>query len=229
MLQLIVFDMDGVIVDTEYLDFQLQSAYIKSLSANPEQLTHDDFSNLVGRSGTDLLMQIKELSQTELSFDEIEQGLADIEKEKYQAENYLPLFRSDITAILQYARGQGILLAVASSTQKPYLLDILKNCEIEEYFDLVVSGQDFPESKPNPAIYQSVLQKLGVPASKAVAVEDSPSGIEAAKGAGIYTIAYLEERMAVDQSQADILAKDMKEVLSHVRKRHLQTLTKNDF
>ena len=47
----IIFDMDGVIVDTEYLDFKLQSAYIKSIAKNPEKLSHEDFSSLVGRTG----------------------------------------------------------------------------------------------------------------------------------------------------------------------------------
>ncbi|MEX2785052.1 HAD family hydrolase [Streptococcus sp. H49] len=222
MIKAIIFDMDGVIVDTEYLDFQLQSAYIKSLSSFPEQLTHDDFSHLVGRSGQDLLARIKALTKTHLTFDDIEEGLRRIEQKKYQPAVYLPLFRTGITAILQYAKEQHISLAVASSTQKTYLLDILKNCGIKEDFDLVVSGEDFPKSKPDPALYQFVLNYFDLSPSQALAVEDSPSGIKAAKSAGIYTIAYEEKRMAVDQSQADTKAKDMKEVLELIKQRNSQ-------
>ena len=217
MIKLIVFDMDGVIVDTEYLDFQLQQAYIKEIAKEPSKLTHEDFSRLVGRSGVDLFRRIKQLSQTSLSFEEIEQGLQKVEAEKYCKESYLPLFRKDIIAILEYAKAHHIALAVASSTQKKYILDILVNCGIRDYFDVIVSGEDFEASKPDPAIYLSVLNQLSVPGHQALAVEDSPSGIAAAKNAGLKTVAYEEKRMAVDQKQADYIAEDMQDILDYIK------------
>lgn len=217
MIKLIVFDMDGVIVDTEYLDFQLQQAYIKEIAKEPSKLTHDDFSRLVGRSGKDLLRRIKKLSQSDLADEEIERGLQRVEAQKYRKESYLPLFRQDILAVLDYARAHDIALAVASSTQKKYIFEILTNCGIQDYFDAVVSGEDFEASKPNPAIYLSVLNRLGIPSEQALAVEDSASGIAAAKKAGMKTVAYEEKRMAIDQSQADYVAKDMLDILDYIK------------
>ncbi|SUN77061.1 haloacid dehalogenase [Streptococcus massiliensis] len=72
MLKAIVFDMDGVIVDTEYVDFQLQSELVKKIAKKPERLTHADFSRLVGRSYENLLEAIKAISQTDLSLVGIE-------------------------------------------------------------------------------------------------------------------------------------------------------------
>lgn len=217
MIKLIVFDMDGVIVDTEYLDFQLQQAYIKEIAKEPSKLTHNDFSRLVGRSGKDLLRRIKKLSQSDLADEEIERGLQRVEAQKYRKESYLPLFRQDILAVLDYARAHDIALAVASSTQKKYIFEILTNCGIQDYFDAVVSGEDFEASKPNPAIYLSVLNRLGIPSEQALAVEDSASGIAAAKKAGMKTVAYEEKRMAIDQSQADYVAKDMLDILDYIK------------
>ncbi|MGT2949110.1 HAD family hydrolase [Streptococcus devriesei] len=217
MIKLIVFDMDGVIVDTEYLDFQLQQAYIKEIAKEPSKLTHDDFSRLVGRSGKDLLRRIRKLSQSDLAEEEIERGLQRVEAQKYRKESYLPLFRQDILAVLDYARAHDIALAVASSTQKKYIFEILTNCGIQDYFDAVVSGEDFETSKPNPAIYLSVLNRLGIPSEQALAVEDSASGIAAAKKAGMKTVAYEEKRMAIDQSQADYVAKDMLDILDYIK------------
>ncbi|MGT2925322.1 HAD family hydrolase [Streptococcus caviae] len=217
MIKLIVFDMDGVIVDTEYLDFQLQQEYIKTIAQNPAALTHEDFSSLVGRSGKDLLTRIKKLSQLDLADETIEQGLQRVEAQKYRKESYLPLFRKDIFAVLEYAKANHIALGVASSTQKKYILEILTNCGIKDYFDVIVSGEDFEASKPDPAIYLSVLKRLGVPSEQALAVEDSPSGIASAKGAGMRTVAYEEKRMTIDQSQADYVAKDMLDILDYIK------------
>ena len=217
MLEAIIFDMDGVIVDTEYIDFQLQSEMIKSIAKQPDSLTHADFSNLVGRSYQDLLKVIKKISQTDLSFSEIEEKLEQIAENRYSLLDYNLLFRKDITAILEFAKEREIKLAVASSSLKSHILQVLRTCAIENYFDLVVSGEDFASSKPDPAIYLAAIDRLGVLASRAVAVEDSSYGILAAKDAGIKVIAYEETRMLVDQSLADYRGKDMKEIFQVIQ------------
>ena len=71
MFQLLVFDMDDVIVDTEYLDFQLQQAFVCLFSSSPNELSQQDFSILVGKSYTALYRCIKQLSQTSLSLETI--------------------------------------------------------------------------------------------------------------------------------------------------------------
>ncbi|MGT2930365.1 HAD family hydrolase [Streptococcus dentasini] len=218
MIKLIIFDMDGVIVDTEYLDFQLQQNYIKQIAHNPSQLTFKDFSELVGRSGQDLLERIKRLSQTSLSLSEIAAGLGEIERVKYRKENCLSLFRKDVLAVLEYARAEGIALALASSTKRDYIKTVLTTCGIKEYFDAIVSGEDFEKSKPNPEIYLAVLERLAISSGEALAIEDSPSGIAAAKGADLTVLAYREDRLGIDQSLADYMAEDMRDILAFVKK-----------
>ena len=216
-LKLIVFDLDGVIVDTEYLDFQLQSGYLRSIASPSVTLGVKDFSSLVGRSGQDLLMQVKNLTQIEKTFAEITAGLKKIEAKKYHPDNYLPLFRQDIVPLLQYAKEQRLLLAVASSTALNYLLDILDNCGIRNYFDLIVSGEDFESSKPHPEIYLSVLKALHVAPDEAIAIEDSSAGIAAAKAAGMDVIAYEEKRFLIDQTQANLICKNMRAIFCHIK------------
>ena len=198
MLKAIVFDMDGVIVDTEYVDFQLQSELVKKIAKKPERLTHADFSRLVGRSYENLLEAIKAISQTDLSLVGIEQRLNEIAEQKYFQLDYRPLFREKIVDILDYAKEQGIKLAVASSSREEHILEVLRACGIRDYFDVIVSGENFSESKPNPAIYQAALRSLNVAANQAVAIEDSSYGILAAKSANLTVIAYEETRMLVD-------------------------------
>lgn len=225
MLEAIIFDMDGVIVDTEYVDFQLQSQMIRSIAKNPERLTHADFSSLVGRSYGDLVEAIKDLSQTDLSLEEIEERLEQVAEQKYFQMDYATLFRKDMIQILDFAKERGIKLAVASSSRKAHILEVLQACGIESYFDLVVSGEDFEESKPNPAIYQAVLESLGVAADQALAIEDSTYGILAAKRAGLTVLAYEEKRMLVDQSLADYQGRDMLEIFKLIQ---IQYTNKNN-
>lgn len=223
MLQLLVFDMDGVIVDTEYLDFQLQQAFVCLFSSSPNELSQQDFSILVGKSYTALYRCIKQLSQTSLSLETIGHQLDKFAAEKYQEVNYQELFQKAIVQILLYARKNHIKVALVSSFRYQHIIEVLTSCGIKEYFDLIVSGEDFAESKPNPAIYQVILEKLDINVENAVAIENSFCGIAAVKSAGLKIIVYEEKRMPVDQSQADMVAKDMIEIFSI-----LQTLKESE-
>lgn len=216
MLKAIIFDMDGVIVDTEYLDFKLQSDFIKSISKSPENLTLEDFSGLVGRSGRDLWDRIRILSQNPVSDEAILAGLALIDEQKYNAETARKLFRKDIVKIIDFAKQHDIKLVVASSSPKKEILKVLDACGILQDFHLIVTGEDFVESKPNPAIYFHVLKTLDIAADQALVIEDSPSGIRAGKAAGIPVLAYQENRMLVDQSQADFILENMQAIYEKI-------------
>ncbi|MBP2624213.1 HAD family hydrolase [Streptococcus oricebi] len=217
MLKALFFDMDGVIVDTEYLDFQLQSQMIRSIAKEPDSLTHEDFSQLVGRSQQDLLEAIKNLSQTELSFAELEARLAEIAQQKYYQLDYEALFRKDILEIIAYAKKKGLILAVVSSSSREHIEEVLAACGLTDSFDFLISGADFTASKPHPAVYLAALKEAKLEASQALAIEDSYYGILAAKRAGLRVIAYEEERMQIDQSQADYRAKDMLALLELIK------------
>ncbi|CAM4213513.1 haloacid dehalogenase [Streptococcus penaeicida] len=216
MLKAIIFDMDGVIVDTEYLDFQLQSDYIKSISKTPENLTLEDFSALVGRSGRDLWDRIRYLSESDITDQEIVSNLHKIDEQKYNAQTARKLFRKDIVKIINFAKQHDIKLAVASSSPKKEILKVLDACGILQDFNLIVSGEDFVESKPNPAIYLHVLEILDIAPDQALVIEDSPSGIAAGKAAEIPVLAYQENRMLVDQSQADFILENMQAIYEKI-------------
>ena len=111
-------------------------------------------------------------------------------------------------------------MAIASSSHLAQIQNILTQCDIIQYFDLIVSGEQFERSKPDPTIYRHPLEKLGAQAKNAVAIEDSFFGIQAAKAAGISVIAYEEKRMHIDQSNADYCGKNMNDILAIIRQLH---------
>ena len=211
MVQAIIFDMDGVIVDTEFQDFRIQKEFIKR--ENPAvELSTTNFDELIGQSYEMLYTTLRKFIGSNDPLSEIKQRFEEFNALAYQSIDYRKLFRSDIRLILDWAKLNDVKLAVASSSTHDHILEVLEACQIKNYFDVIYSGEFVKESKPNPEIYLNTLRELGIKAQDTIAIEDSFYGISAAKAAGITTIAYKEIRVAVDQSGADYIAEDMQEV-----------------
>ncbi|MBN6067623.1 HAD family phosphatase [Aggregatibacter actinomycetemcomitans] len=220
MLQAIIFDMDGVIVDTEFLEYDLQAQFIESIKEHDRTLTPLERSEVVGKGLAEIPEIVKKLSGSSLSLEEIRQRYFDFFKQLFATVDYRAIFRADIQQIIDFAKQNGIKLAVASSSHLDHIQNILTECGIIQHFDFIVSGEQFKRSKPYPTIYRYTLEKLGVQAQNAIAIEDSFFGIQAAKLAGIPVIAYEEKRMLIDQSEADYCGKDMKEILRIIQQLH---------
>ncbi|BDR57067.1 haloacid dehalogenase [Xylocopilactobacillus apis] len=208
--------MDGVIVDTEYHDFQIQKAFIAEFNPN-HNFSDKDFLQLVGKSYEDLYRLLQKFLDDKLSIKEVEREFDRFSEKQYKNIDYQSLFRKDILFILDYAKEHKLSLAVASSSTRQHILEVLEACQIKDYFDVINSGEALQQSKPNPEIYLKTLNELNLAADECLTVEDSYYGITAAKNAGIKTIAYQETRMKIDQSNADVCAKNMLEVLDYVK------------
>ncbi|TNH04099.1 HAD-IA family hydrolase [Testudinibacter sp. TR-2022] len=222
MLEAIIFDMDGVIIDSEFIDFANQTAFIGSFIDDPQERAQLDTSVLVGKSYQDLYQTIAELIKHRLTLAEIEQQL-----DKYSAQSvknlyYPDILRHDIRHILDFATEHHIKVAVASSSRQHHIEHVLNECGIRPHFDLIVSGEHFPRSKPDPAIYNHTVATLQVDKNKVIVIEDSHYGIAAAKSAGLSVIAYEETRLPIDQSSADYCGKDMNAILTIIQCLHQQ-------
>ncbi|TYA89985.1 HAD family phosphatase [Aggregatibacter actinomycetemcomitans] len=220
MLQAIIFDMDGVIVDTEFLEYDLQAQFIEAIKEHDRTLTPLERSEVIGKGLAEIPEIVKKFSGSSLSLEEIRQRYFDFFKQLFATVDYRSIFRADIQQIIDFAKQNSIKLAVASSSHLDHIQNILTECGIIQHFDFIVSGEQFKRSKPGPTIYRYTLEKLGVQAQNAVAIEDSFFGIQAAKTAGIPVIAYEEKRMLIDQSEADYCGKDMKEILRVIQQLH---------
>ncbi|AOF52383.1 HAD family hydrolase [Rodentibacter caecimuris] len=220
MLQAIIFDMDGVIVDTEFLEYNLQAKFIESIKEHDRTLTQSERSEVVGKGLSEIPEIVKKLSNSSLPLEEIKRRYFDFFNQLFSTVNYLSIFRSDIQKIIDFAKQHHIKLAVASSSRLEHIQNILTKCDIIQHFDFIVSGEQFERSKPDPTIYRYTLEKLGVQAKNTVAIEVSFFGIQAAKSAGIPVIAYEEKRILIDQSEADYCGKDMSEILTIIQKLH---------
>ncbi|MEG9489305.1 HAD family phosphatase [Mannheimia indoligenes] len=220
MLQAIIFDMDGVIVDTEYLEFSLQKQFIEDLKEHSRPITLEQQSEVVGKCLKEIPVIVQKLSESSLLIEEIRSRYYAFFQNLFSTVDFRTIFRADIQKIIDFAKQNNIKLAVASSSAKSHIDNILTVCGIKDEFDFIVSGEQFEHSKPDPTIYRYTCEKLGVNPENAVAIEDSYYGMKSAKTAGLSVIGYEEKRMLIDQSLADYMGKDMNEILAVIQKLH---------
>jgi len=179
----LIFDFDGLIVDSEGPGFR---AWSELYASHGCALPFDKYAACIGTiGGFDLHGYLEE--QTGRSFDR-----ADLERACNS--RWLDLMHDQpllpgIASCVSSAKQRGLGLAIASSSTEEWVTRNLRKFELLGYFDAVCTSDHVSAVKPNPALYLLALEKLGVAAGEAIAFEDSPNGILAAKRAGLYCIA----------------------------------------
>lgn len=212
----VVFDNDGVIVDSEPLYGRITQEFVRSHGA---ELSAEDLGSLRGASEKDQLQIIAPYigCTTEEARD-----LSTRAFDEYFARN--PLNFADIEMpgvrdLIWWLHGQGIPLALASSSSMRDLEQVIDQCGLGGAFDAVVSGHDMPESKPNPAIYLEVFAQLGVDAAHSIVIEDSKYGVEAGLRAGAQVLALRTPEAPVDLTEASLAFDNHAQILRHLRDR----------
>jgi len=183
-LQALIFDMDGLMVDSESWAHE---SYNHVLAPYGPAMTDEEFAQLVGWRSIDKPSFFT--SRWNILEEELPRIIA------ARRPIFLEMMRERLAPmpgllpVIALARDHGLRLAVASSSRLSYLQMVLEGLGLADTFAVVVSGAELPRSKPDPAIYLATLERLGVPASAAVALEDSESGVAAARAAGLRVIA----------------------------------------
>lgn len=203
----VIFDMDGVIVDTENFYYDRRQAFFDGEGIDISEIPVATF---IGGSMRELWSEILHDNLSVAAIAALQQRY-----ENYKATHPLPyekLLFPDAIALLDFLNERQIKIALASSSQMSDILRALSVNQLTEKFDVILSGEDFEHTKPDPAIYLSALAKLGVAASEALVIEDSPKGIAAGKAAGATVWAVKPEKLDLDQSSADRIFDSLSEI-----------------
>lgn len=213
MIKAVIFDMDGVLIDSEgiYLDRLLEFAHTK----NPD-VKREDIAGTVGRTARDSWSIMEKAIDRGISWEELRQEYRD-GWQNYDEIDYTKIFRREIRSILAYLKENGYKLAVASSTQLPLVTRVLKENGIFDEFDMVVSGNMFQRSKPDPEIYLYTAEKLGVTPGECLVLEDSTVGIRSAHDAGMTVAALIDDRFGFDRTLADIEVEKPEDILLYLK------------
>lgn len=217
-LKAILFDMDGVIVDTELEDLKIQASFIRGINEEHARSSDDlDVSLLMGKSYGALKWQLHAFTGGAMDPDELWGRFLAFDKDCHTRIDMAALYRPETEEVLSLSERFGLRMAVVSSSPADRIEEVLSACGIRRRFDLIVSGELLERGKPDPTIYLNALEKLSFSPDECVAIEDSPHGIEAALGAGIRVIAYEETRVSVDQSAATWRVRDLTEAADIIR------------
>lgn len=178
----VVFDMDGVLVDTEVLWRQVRDEYAASIG---KVWSAEDQETTMGCSTATWSRIMVERLHLSLTHDQIAREIKSRLFAKYDA--HLPVRPGAIEAVKQIASNYKVALASGSPNELAEW--ILQRTGLDQVFLATMYGDDVIHGKPHPEIYLKVLEKIGVTPSNAIGVEDSANGIRSLKAAGMCVIA----------------------------------------
>lgn len=186
MIQTVIFDMDGVIVDTEPVHHY---AYYQHFSQLNIEVTDSHYQSLTGNSTRNVFQKLKDHFNLEHEVEHLIQTKRNLFNDAFDTKEDLHLIEG-VEDLIKDLYNNGLELIVASSASKVTIDRVFKRFNLYPYFSHIVSGEDFPKSKPDPAIFLHAASLSKHPKNQCIVIEDSTNGIKAAHAAGIYCIGY---------------------------------------
>jgi HAD superfamily hydrolase (TIGR01509 family) len=183
MVRAVVFDLDGVVVDSEQLWDEVRAQLVTDWGGH---YSEEAQRAMMGMSSSEWSRYMHEELGLPQSPVEINEEVVRRMLERYRVE--LPLIDGAVEAVRDLARS--FALAVASSSNRPLIDAVLELAGISACFEATVSSEEVPRGKPSPDVYLEAARRLGVPSTDCAAVEDSASGIRAASSAGMWVVAF---------------------------------------
>lgn len=203
----VIFDMDGVIIDSEPVYRMWNKDLFKELQIEVDEETQ---LSIIGGTAKRKWNILKDKFLLPHSIEELIQIQNSVFSKKEW--NFKQLLFPDALPLLKQLKEAGIPAALASSSEKKRINAVLEQCNLNPYFQEVISGEDFERGKPYPDIFLHASEKLEVPAGNCVVIEDSYNGVTAAKKAHMYCIGVRHEQIVMDLSQADHIVTSLKDI-----------------
>lgn len=210
-IKAVIFDMDGVLIDSEITYIRLWQKFLaeqgvsasigdlRVLAGCSRDVENEFLSGILHRS-------IEEVEEMKLSF--------------YSRHpiNYKSIQKPFTKELLSYLKEKDITIALASSSPLDNIEEVLRQCDLTDFFSIIVSGEQFERTKPDPQIYEYTVQQLGVSKEEIIVVEDSEYGIQAASAAGLYVFALLDPILQFDVSKASVAIQSLQEVIHMIER-----------
>lgn len=202
----VVFDMDGVLADSEPVYFEAMRSV---LAPQGHEVTEKHQRDIMGHSIQDTWAYLQQTFALE--------GPLDALVESYDSElvRRLALLTQPLPGVrelVETLRARGVPIAVASSSLPAWIEALLGGLKLDGAFDALVSASMVEHPKPAPDIYMEAARRLGAPPERCIAIEDTPTGLRSAKGAGMLTVQVRSSSTAwPPQDDADVVLESLRE------------------
>jgi HAD superfamily hydrolase (TIGR01509 family) len=205
----LLFDFDGLLLDTETPS---RRAFEDLYRDHGHELPHDEWATVIGTLGAEFepYTHLEELVGAKLDRQQLDARRRAREDELCDLEELRP----GIDAYLAEADRRGLIRAIVSSSSRPWIDRHLERLACSNGWQAIVTADGDPErAKPRPTLYLEALEAIGVEASEAIAFEDSPNGVRAAKAAELFCVAIpnpATETLALDG--ADLVLDSLEDI-----------------
>lgn len=181
MYKAIIFDFDGLIVDTESVWYDVTKEVMLDYGCD---LKLENFAKYIGTTGGGLYDELNAMSNQPIDREFVRSRT----NELYQQRKDQFALREGVLDYLQAAKTHGLKIGLASSSHREWVVEYLERFEILDYFQVIKTADDVDKVKPDPELYVKALQELGVKPNEALCFEDSLNGLTAAVGAGLHCV-----------------------------------------
>ncbi|WGU96436.1 HAD family phosphatase [Paenibacillus dendritiformis] len=203
-----IFDMDGVIIDSEPIHFEIDVETMKYFGVT---IAPHELDRFVGMTNPEMWSILKQEYSIPQSVSEITE---------YQLKSKIELIRSTdlapiegIQELIFDLKKNNILIGLASSSPRAFINEVLRKYNFFEYFDSIISGEEVTKGKPAPDIYLEVPNQLNIKPNECWVLEDSKNGVQAAKAAGMKCIGFINQNSGnQDLSRADIIVNNIRDI-----------------
>ena len=181
MIKAAIFDMDGLLIDSERIIMQACIIAAKQVGIS---YTQAEYVELIGRAGPDSTSIMVEQLGSVQNFNQVMQGLDALLAEH----NHTFPLKQGVLPLLKHYQSNNVLCSVASSSPAHHITHRLSNVDVLNYFSHITCGQEVTRGKPSPDIYHLAVKKLGLNVEECIAFEDSENGARAAIAAGLKVV-----------------------------------------
>ncbi len=208
LLRGLIFDFDGLIVDTETARYYAWKEVIESQGVElPLSVWHENIG--LPSEAFDPLEYLKQKARAPVDLEAVRKRKNEVFWSRMEGESLRP----GIKEYLEEGKRCGLKMAICSSSPRKWIEQNLSRWGIDGEFDAVVTGSDVERIKPDPELYLKVLALLQLPAESCIAFEDSPKGVQSAKAAGIFCVAVPNSiTLETDLAGADVKVHSLAEL-----------------